>query len=147
MWWVCSISDDQQRAALCRLTSSNIKNNQRSGCCRTVLISMQIHVLVFQVTAYEWMNEWKVLNRTFHTVWLNPTSMQWLCNNAAAGELCLSHQCRFHLAEQKHQPHEAALLWGIYVDAQTGSVESKCRGECWCTKTFHSPTKTSFILT
>lgn len=124
IWSAWIISYDQQRAALCRLTSSPIKNNQRSGCCQT-LISMQIHVPVFEVTAYEW----RALNGKFHTVWLNPSYMQWLCNTVAAGELCVSHLCRFHSAEQKHQPHKAAPLCGIYVDAQTGSLESKCRDE------------------
>lgn len=76
-----------------------------------------------------WMNERRALNGKFHTVWLNPSYMQWLCNTVAAGELCVSHLRRFHSTEQKHQPHKAAPLCGIYVDAQTVSLESKCRDE------------------
>lgn len=142
MWSDCSICTDQQMAALCRLTSSNIEGAAVVRHCHPYA-----NTGACISSDCLWMDEWEALNGPFHTVWLNPNYMQWLCNTAATGELCVSHQCRFHSTEHKHQPQKAALLWGIYVDAQTGSLESKCRGERWCTKIFHSPTGTTFILT
>lgn len=100
MWPDCSISVDQQMAAPSRLTCTNIKDNQRTGCCQTPSSPCKYTCPYLEwLLMNEWLNEWKALNGTIHTLWLNPTYMQWLRN--AAEELCVSHQCQFHSTEQK----------------------------------------------